>query len=122
MGELDRLRKEACDALVAASRASSAAEVRDIISAINDRICEANRNAIEGPSLTLMPYEPERVVRAWRAQHSDWGPPGRCSAAGPLCLRPGMAGAAFEPGAAWPVLRGGLTSLRPPGDVPRNTL
>jgi hypothetical protein len=68
---VDRLRKEAYDALVAASRARSEAEVRDIISAINNRIREANRNAIEGPSLMLMPYEPERVVRARRAQHSD---------------------------------------------------
>ena len=42
------LRKEAHDALVAASRASSEAEVRKIISAINEKIREANRNAIAG--------------------------------------------------------------------------
>jgi len=63
------LRKEANDALQAASRASSEAEVREIIAAINEKIREANRNVIAGPSLMLVPYDVERVVREWRAQH-----------------------------------------------------
>lgn len=62
------LRKEAGDALVAASRAGSEAEVRRIISAINDKIREANRNTIAGPPLMLVPYDVERVVREWREQ------------------------------------------------------
>jgi len=63
------LRKEAGDALVAASHAQSEPEVRRIISAINERIREANRNTIAGPSLMLVPYGVERVVREWREQH-----------------------------------------------------
>jgi hypothetical protein len=62
------LRKEAGDALLAASRAGSEAEVRQIISAINDKIREANRKTIAGPSLMLVPYDVERVVREWREQ------------------------------------------------------
>lgn len=60
------LRKEATDALQAASRANSEAEVRKIISAINDKIREANRVGIAGPPLMLVPYAVDRVVREWR--------------------------------------------------------
>ena len=62
------LRKEAGDALLAASRAGSEAEVRQVISAINDKIREANRKTIAGPPLMLVPYDVERVVREWRVQ------------------------------------------------------
>lgn len=64
------LRKEANDALDAASRASSEAEVRKIVSAINEKIREANRMGIAGPPLLLVPYDVERVVGEWRQQHS----------------------------------------------------
>jgi len=62
------LRKEANDALVAASRADSEADVRRIISAINEKIRDANRNTIAGPPLMLVPYDIEQVVREWREQ------------------------------------------------------
>lgn len=62
------LRKEANDALAAASRANSEAEVRKIISAINEKIREANRKGIVGPPLMLVPYDVEQVVREWREQ------------------------------------------------------
>ncbi len=67
------LRKDAYDALVAASLANSEAQARKIISAINEKIRRANRNTIEGPSLMLVPYDVERVVREWREQHSEHG-------------------------------------------------
>jgi DnaJ homologue, subfamily C, member 28, conserved domain len=60
------LRKEATDALQDASRANSEAEVRKIISAINDKIREANRVGIAGPPLMLVPYDVDRIVREWR--------------------------------------------------------
>jgi Domain of unknown function (DUF1992) len=60
------LRKEATDALQAASRANSEAEVRKIVSAINDKIREANRVGIGGPPLMLVPYDVDRVLREWR--------------------------------------------------------
>jgi len=66
------LRKDAHDALEAASGARSEAEVRRIIESINERIREANRKGIAGPSLMLWPFDVERVVREWRRQrHQD---------------------------------------------------
>jgi hypothetical protein len=60
------LRKEAEDALEAASRAASEVEVRRIVADINTRIVEGNRKAASGPPLNLMPFDVERVVTAWR--------------------------------------------------------
>jgi hypothetical protein len=60
------LRKQAEDALVAASKASSEAQVRRIVADINDKIVEGNKKAASGPPLNLMPFDVERVVRAWR--------------------------------------------------------
>jgi hypothetical protein len=71
------LRKEAHDALEAASHAESEAEVRRLISDVNQKIREANRSGIPGPSLMLMPFDVDQVVRDWREQHSrEDGPPG----------------------------------------------
>jgi hypothetical protein len=61
------LRKEAHDALEAASSAASEADVRRLIAGINERIREANRRGIHGPALMLVPIDVERVVREWRA-------------------------------------------------------
>jgi hypothetical protein len=60
------LRKEAEDALEAASWAASEAEVRRIVADINRKITEGNRKAASGPPLNLMPFDVERVVGAWR--------------------------------------------------------
>ena len=59
------LRKEAEEALAAATTASSEAEARRIVAEINKRIVEGNRKAASGPPLNLMPFDVERVVRAW---------------------------------------------------------
>lgn len=64
------LRKEAHDALEAATRARSEADVRRLIVEINEKIREANRKGIRGPSLMLMPFDVERVVQEWREQRS----------------------------------------------------
>lgn len=61
-----RLRKQAEDALAEASRARSEAEVRRIITEINEKILEAIRKHPSGPPLDLVPYDVERVVRDWR--------------------------------------------------------
>jgi hypothetical protein len=60
------LRKEAEDALAAALRARSEAQVRRILAAINRKILDGNRKAASGPPLDLMPYDVERVVAGWR--------------------------------------------------------
>jgi hypothetical protein len=64
------VRKEAEDALAAASRARSEREVRRIVVAINAKIVEANRKAASGPPLNLVPFDVERVVRRWRQRHA----------------------------------------------------
>ncbi|GAA1899488.1 DUF1992 domain-containing protein [Streptantibioticus ferralitis] len=64
------LRKEAEDALAAASGAGSEPEVRRIISEVNERIREALRTPVPGPPLNLVPFDVERVVREWRERHS----------------------------------------------------
>jgi hypothetical protein len=69
------LRKEAQEALEAASRASSEAEVRKTIEDINQRIREANRKGIAGPPIMLVPFDIEGVVREWREQRRQDGPP-----------------------------------------------
>lgn len=64
------LRKQIHDALQAARSAESEAEVRELIAHINERIREANRTGIRGPSLMLTPCDPDGVVRDWRRRHS----------------------------------------------------
>jgi len=62
------LRREAHEALQSAARADSEAEARAILEAINDRIREANRRGIRGPSLMLVPFDVERLLQEWRAR------------------------------------------------------
>ena len=64
------LRKESEDALEAAARAGSEAEVRRIMADINAKIVEGNRKAASGPPLNLMPFDVERVVGAWHERHA----------------------------------------------------
>jgi hypothetical protein len=59
------LRKEAEEALVAATQAGSEAEARRIVAAINAKILDGNRKAASGPPLNLAPFDVEQVVRAW---------------------------------------------------------
>jgi hypothetical protein len=65
------LRKEAEEALLAASRAGSEDQVRRIVADINRKILEGNRKAASGPPLNLMPFDVERVVRTWRERRAS---------------------------------------------------
>jgi Domain of unknown function (DUF1992) len=65
------LRKEAEDALLAASQARSEAQVRRIVADINRKILEGNRKAASGPPLNLMPFDVERVLRTWRERRAS---------------------------------------------------
>ena len=65
------LRKEAEEALLAASRAGSEDQVRRIVADINRKILEGNRKAASGPPLNLTPFEVERVVRTWRERRAS---------------------------------------------------
>jgi hypothetical protein len=64
------LRKESHDTLQAASRARSEDEVRRLVAGLNEKIRDANRRGIPGPSLMLVPHDVERVVRDWRRRRS----------------------------------------------------
>jgi Domain of unknown function (DUF1992) len=64
------LRREAEDALLAASQARSEAQVRRIVADINRKILEGNRKAASGPPLNLMPFDVERVARTWRERRA----------------------------------------------------
>jgi DnaJ homologue, subfamily C, member 28, conserved domain len=65
------LRKEAEEALLAASRAGSEDQVRRIVADINRKILEGNRKAASGPPLNLMPFDVDRVVRTWRERRAS---------------------------------------------------
>ena len=65
------LRKDAHEALEGAARASTEAEVRERITAINDKIRDAIRMGIRGPELHLVPFDVERVVKEWRRARAD---------------------------------------------------
>lgn len=63
------LRKEAEQALADALDATTEASCRSIIGAINDQIRAANRRRLDGPPVTLVPYDVDDVVAAWRRRH-----------------------------------------------------
>jgi hypothetical protein len=62
------LKKAAEEALAEAMRASSEAEVREIITEINVKIPKAHRLGIAGPSVRIALHNVDRVVRGWREQ------------------------------------------------------
>ena len=64
------LRKEVEEALAAAARAGSEADVRRIVEGINHKVREANRKAASGPPLNLMPFDVDRVLAAWRERRA----------------------------------------------------
>ncbi|GHB21399.1 MULTISPECIES: DUF1992 domain-containing protein [Streptomyces] len=62
------LRKEAEDAREAVSGAGTEAEVRRILTEVNDRIRKALLMPPEGPPLNLRPFDVDAVVGEWREQ------------------------------------------------------
>lgn len=61
------VRKELEEALEQVAAASSEAEVRRIVEAINAKIRSVNARATSGPPSNLMPLDVDRVVREWAA-------------------------------------------------------
>ncbi|MFD0718256.1 DUF1992 domain-containing protein [Streptomyces globosus] len=60
------LRKEAEDAMEEVREARSERRVREILTAINDKITAALRMPPPGPPLRLTPFDVEEIVAAWR--------------------------------------------------------
>ncbi|KIZ15185.1 DUF1992 domain-containing protein [Streptomyces natalensis] len=65
------LRKEAEEALEAASRAPTEAALRRILTDINGRIRAAMRTPLEGPPLGLTPFDIDAEAGKWRARHGS---------------------------------------------------
>ena len=65
-----QVRKELQDAREQIAGASSEAEVRDIIAAINQRIRAANRSTLQGPASSVMPLDEEQTVCQWRERRA----------------------------------------------------
>ncbi len=80
------LRKEAEDALAAASTAATEAEARRIVLDVNEKIRASLREPTDGPPLNLVPYDVEDVVRDWRAHRP--GQPQEPAAPPPEIPRP----------------------------------
>ena len=62
------IRKEAAEAERRALESSTEAEVRKVIEEINDKIRLLNRTTVAGPLTTLMPFDVDEVVAAWRSR------------------------------------------------------
>ncbi|MEU5716377.1 DUF1992 domain-containing protein [Streptomyces sp. NPDC020403] len=66
------LRKEAEDAREAASRARSEAEVRRMLTEVNEKIRRALLMPPEGPPLNLVPFDVDAAAAEWQARrHTD---------------------------------------------------
>jgi hypothetical protein len=65
------LKKEAHSAIDTALCAKTQIEVREIIEQINAKIVRANRLGIDGPPVSLVPYDVQRVLRDWQERHTQ---------------------------------------------------
>lgn len=65
------LRKEAEDTRAAVSEARSEAEVRRMLTAVNEKIEAAIRRPPPGPLLNVRPFDIDAVVEEWRAERSS---------------------------------------------------
>ncbi|WP_326601761.1 DUF1992 domain-containing protein [Streptomyces sp. NBC_01799] len=65
------LRKEAEDTRAAVSEARSEAEVRRMLTAVNEKIEAAIRRPPPGPLLNMRPFDIDAVVEEWRAERGS---------------------------------------------------
>ena len=65
------VRKKLDDAREQIARARSEREVRQIVVNINERICEINRYALQGPAPPVMPLDEEQTVLEWRERQAS---------------------------------------------------
>jgi hypothetical protein len=67
------LRKEVEQALNAAATSNSELKAAQIVGEINEKIRRANSRPLDGPPLNLAPYDVERILEHWRADHPELG-------------------------------------------------
>jgi DnaJ-like protein len=61
------IRRKIEDALDGVARARSEADVRGIVTAINERIVRINSRATDGPPSNVVPLDVETILLTWRA-------------------------------------------------------
>ncbi|MDG4786791.1 DUF1992 domain-containing protein [Micromonospora sp. WMMD1102] len=64
------IRKEAEQMPERLDRESSEAAVRDVVTALNERIVLARRGLVDGPPVLLPVFDVERVVETWRRRRN----------------------------------------------------
>ncbi len=64
------LRKEVDDALERIAAATSEAQVRDLVAAINERIRYVNSHTVSVPPTTIAVLDVDDVVQKWRSQQA----------------------------------------------------
>ena len=67
------LRREVDDARERIAAATTEAQVRDLVAAINERIRHVNSHTISGPPTSIGVLDVDDVVRTWRANRSGRG-------------------------------------------------
>jgi hypothetical protein len=65
------LRKQVEKAIERIRRASSEAEVRELVAELNAEIARANSRAATGPPTDIAPLDPDETVRRWRAHKAS---------------------------------------------------
>lgn len=65
------LRKEAEDVLAALPEVRTEAEVRRLLTEVNEKIAEAVRRPPPGPLLSIRPFDVEALVRDWHEARSS---------------------------------------------------
>jgi hypothetical protein len=74
------LRRELDDTQARIAAATDEAEVRRLVTAINERITYVNSHTTHGPASDLVPLSVERVVEAWRRRGAGPTPEGASGA------------------------------------------
>ena len=66
-----KLRQEVDEARAKMAAATSEADVRAILSEVNEKIREVNRKPLDGPPTTIMPFDVERTVARWHERRRE---------------------------------------------------
>jgi hypothetical protein len=65
-----KIRKEAEELMETLAKRSSEAEVRRIVTELNERIRQAQRGLVDGPPVVVKTFDVEQTVEAWRRARS----------------------------------------------------
>ena len=110
------LRRDVLAAIAGLDEWQTEAEVRRAITEVNAKIRQANRVAISGPPVTLVVYDEEELVDAWRGKHPQPATPIVPDATGSVVPPRRIGGRALDRFSGWTRRHGRRTSTwRSPG-------